>query len=58
MISFKITQELTCEKICKAVQKILSEGNHLDDILVIDIKQVSSVTDEMIPKLTYTNIYE
>jgi hypothetical protein len=54
MICFKINPELTCEKICNALKKLLDGGNHQGDtFLVITIKTVEQTTDDLIPKLTY-----
>ena len=58
MIAFKINQELTCDKICHAIQKLLQSGNHDEDILVIEIKHIIHTTNEMIPKLTHEIINE
>jgi ubiquitin-protein ligase len=58
MIALKINPELTCDKVCHAIQKLLKSGNHNDDILVIEIKQIINTTDEMIPKLTHEIINE
>lgn len=54
MIALKITPELTCDKICKEVQKILGGDNHQGDtFLVIDVKRVEQVIDDFLPRLTY-----
>lgn len=54
MICFKINPELTCEKVCNALKKLLDGGNHREDtFLVITIKKVEQTTDDLIPKLTY-----
>lgn len=58
MITLKINQELTCEKICQSIQKLLQKNNHTDSILVIEIRHITSTTDEIIPKLTYKAINE
>jgi hypothetical protein len=53
MICFKINPELTCEKVCNALKKILDGGNHHGDtFLVITIKKVEQTNDDLIPKLT------
>ena len=54
MICFKINPELTCEKVCNALKKILDGGNHHGDtFLVITIKKVEQTNDDLIPKLTH-----
>ena len=54
MICFKINPELTCEKVCNALEKILDGGDHQGDtFLVITIKKVEQTNDDLIPKLTY-----
>jgi hypothetical protein len=54
MICFKINPELTCEKVCNALKKLLDGGNHQGDtFLVITIKKVEQTNDDLIPKLTY-----
>jgi hypothetical protein len=54
MICFKINPELTCEKVCNALKKILDGGDHQGDtFLVITIKKVEQTNDDLIPKLTY-----
>lgn len=54
MICLKITPELTCDKVCNALKKLLDGGNHQGDtFLVITIKKVEQTNDELIPKLTY-----
>jgi hypothetical protein len=54
MICFKINPELTCEKVCNALKKILDGGDHQGDtFLVITIKRVEQTNDDLIPKLTY-----
>jgi hypothetical protein len=53
MICFKINPELTCEKVCNALKKMLDGGNHQGDtFLVITIKKVEQTNDDLIPKLT------
>jgi hypothetical protein len=53
MICFKINPELTCEKVCNALKKLLDGGNHQGDtFLVITIKKVEQTNDDLIPKLT------
>jgi hypothetical protein len=54
MICFKINPELTCEKVCNALKKLLDGGNHQGDtFLVITIKNVEQTTDDLIPKLIH-----
>lgn len=53
MIAFKINQELTCEKICRAIEKLLKNGDHTDKVLVININPIVHTSNEMILKLTY-----
>ena len=54
MICFKINPELTCEKVCNALKKILDGVDHQGDtFLVITIKKVEQTNDDLIPKLTY-----
>jgi len=54
MICFKINPELTCEKVCNALKKLLDGGNHQGDtFLVITIKRVEQTNDDLIPKLTH-----
>ncbi len=54
MICFKINPELTCEKVCNALKKILDGGDHQGDtFLVITIKKVEQTNDDLIPKLIY-----
>ena len=56
MIYLKITPELTCDKVCNALKKLLDGSNHQGDtFLVINIKKVEQTNDDLIPKLTYEN---
>lgn len=53
IIAFRINTELTCEKVCIAIQKLLNNNDSVDKILTIEVKEVSQTTNEFIPKLTY-----
>lgn len=53
MIAFKIDQGLTCEKVCKAIEKLIKNCDHTNKLLVININSITQVSDEMIPKLTH-----
>ena len=54
MICLKITPELTCDKVCDALKKLLDGSNHQGDtFLVITIKKVEQTNDDLIPKLAY-----
>ena len=54
MIYFHVNQSLSCDKICKAVEKLLkTTPNAQDKILAIELKEVSYETNDMIPKLEH-----
>lgn len=54
MIFLKITPELTCDKICHMINKLIAENTESHNkILIIDLKSISYDDDNLIPKLEF-----
>lgn len=58
-LTFSLRENLDCEKICKAVQKLINDYNKQQllsadkSLLVIDIVNISQDVDMYIPKIEY-----
>lgn len=58
-LTFSLRENLNCEKICQAVQKLINDSNNKQQLfadkslLVIDIVNISHDIDYYVPKLEY-----
>lgn len=60
-LSFSLKDNLACEKICEAVQKLINSYNNRGELhqdksyLVIDIINIAYEIDDTLPKIEYKN---
>lgn len=58
-LTFSLRNHLDCEKVCKAVQKLINDSNNKQQLfsdkslLVIDIVNIGQEVDYLVPKLEY-----
>lgn len=59
MITITLNKQISCEHICEQVQKIVTKFQNSNDtadlVLVIDVKEITQTTDDLIPKIEYKN---
>lgn len=56
-ISYKLDRNLSCEKICAEIQKLVSSSGDLNNkILIIDIVDIIDTDINLQPKLEYKEI--
>lgn len=59
MISITLNKQISCEHICEQVQKIVTKFQNSNGtanlVLVIDVKEITQTTDDLIPKIEYKN---
>lgn len=53
MIALKIDANLTCEKVCKLIQSMINDIDGTNKLLVIDIREITQETNDLILKLEY-----
>lgn len=59
MITITLNKQISCEYICEQVQKIVNKFQNSNDtanlVLVIDVKEITQTTDDLIRKIEYKN---